>query len=169
MSENYTIISGTNRPGSNTSKVARYYEQLLQSKNIHPRFLDLEGWKFLEKTKEFEQLEKEMLVPTNKFIFISPEYNGSIPGVLKVMLDISDYKRVWWGKKALLTGVATGRSGNLRGMEHLTGILHYLRVFVHPNKLPISSVDKLLNGDGLVSDSATADAIYTQVDEFIQF
>lgn len=169
MNENYTIISGTNRPGSNTCKVARYYQQLLQSKNINPRFLNLEGWSFLEKTKEYEQLEKELLVPTNKFIFVSPEYNGSIPGVLKVMLDISDYKRVWWGKKALLTGVATGRSGNLRGMDHLTGILHYLRVFVHPNKLPISSVDKLLNGDGLVSDSATADAIYTQVSEFIQF
>jgi NAD(P)H-dependent FMN reductase len=169
MHDNYTIISGTNRSGSNTCKVARYYEQLLLSKNIAPKFLNLEGWNFLEKTNEFAALEKEILVPTSKFIFISPEYNGSIPGVLKVMLDISDYKKVWWGKKALLTGVATGRSGNLRGMEHLTGILNYLRVFVHPNRLPISAVDKLLNGEGVVADLATADAIYAQVDEFIQF
>ncbi len=123
----------------------------------------------MEKTKEFEQIEKDILIPTNKFIFITPEYNGSIPGVLKVMLDISDYKRVWWGKKALLTGVATGRSGNLRGMDHLTGILHYLRVFVHPYKLPLSKVSDLINGDGEVTDSATANAINTQVSEFIQF
>ena len=95
MNETYTIISGTNRPGSNTCKVARYYENLMIAKNITPRFLNLEGWNFLEKTGEFEQLEKEILVPASKFIFISPEYNGSIPGVLKVMLDISDYKRVW--------------------------------------------------------------------------
>jgi NAD(P)H-dependent FMN reductase len=169
MNENYTIISGTNRSNSNTCKVARYYEQLLISKNITPKFLTLEGWNFLEKTSEFAEMEKAVLVPTSKFIFISPEYNGSIPGVLKVMLDISDYKKVWWGKKALLTGVATGRSGNLRGMEHLTGILNYLKVFVHPNKLPISTVDKMLNGEGLVHDPATADAIYTQVNEFIQF
>lgn len=169
MNENYTIISGTNRTNSNTCKVARYYEQLLIAKNITPRFLTLEGWNFLEKTREYELLEKDILVPTSKFIFISPEYNGSIPGVLKVMLDISDYKKVWWGKKALLTGVATGRSGNLRGMEHLTGILNYLRVFVHPNKLPISAIDKLLDGEGVVADSATVDAIYAQVDEFIQF
>lgn len=169
MNENYTIISGTNRSNSNTIKVARYYEKLLIRKNITPTFLTLEGWHFLERNGEFEQLEKDILVPASKFIFISPEYNGSIPGVLKVMFDISDYKKVWWGKKALLTGVATGRSGNLRGMEHLTSILNYLRVFVHPNKLPISTVHTLLNGDGHVSDSATEAAIYAQVDEFIQF
>lgn len=169
MHENYTIISGTNRAGSNTVKVARYYEQLMISRGITPRFLSLESFTSLEKTSDFEEMEKDLLVPTNKFIFISPEYNGSIPGVLKVMFDISDYKRAWWGKKALLTGVATGRSGNLRGMEHLTSILNYLRVFVHPNKLPISSVDKLLNSEGVVADSSTAAAIYTQVDEFLQF
>ena len=169
MNENYTIISGTNRAGSNTRKVAEYYERLLQQKQIASRVLSLEGWSYLEKNPAFEQLEKEILVPTHKFIFISPEYNGSIPGVLKVMMDITDYKKVWWGKKALLTGVATGRSGNLRGMEHLTGILNYLRVFVHPNRLPISSVDKLFNSQGELSDSATVKAIATQVDEFIQF
>lgn len=169
MNENYTIIAGTNRRDSNTCKVARYYEELLNSKNIKPTFLSLEGWKFLERTREFEEMEKDLLAPTNKFIFVSPEYNGSIPGVLKVMFDISDYKKVWWGKKALLTGVATGRSGNLRGMEHLTGILHYLRVFVHPNKLPISAVDKLLSGEGAVADKATATAICSQLNEFLQF
>ena len=110
MHENYTIISGTNRAGSNTVKVARYYEQLMISRGITPRFLSLESFTSLEKTSDFEEMEKDLLVPTNKFIFISPEYNGSIPGVLKVMFDISDYKRAWWGKKALLTGVATGRS-----------------------------------------------------------
>jgi chromate reductase len=169
MNENYTIISGTNRAGSNTRKVAEYYEQLLKQKQVPARLLSLEGWSYLEKNPAFEQLEKEILVPTHKFIFISPEYNGSIPGVLKVMMDITDYKKVWWGKKALLTGVATGRSGNLRGMEHLTGILNYLRVFVHPNRLPISSVDKLLNSQGELADTATAKAINTQIDEFIQF
>jgi chromate reductase len=110
-----------------------------------------------------------VLIPTTKFIFVAPEYNGSIPGVLKIMVDISDYKKVWWGKKALLTGISLGRSGNLRGMEHLTSILHYLKVVVHPNKLPISSVDKMLNGSGIIHDQGTLDAINIQLDEFIAF
>jgi len=169
MSDFYTIISGTNRVGSNTRKVAEHYRELLESKGIETRLVTLEGWKSVERNPEYIQLENEILIPSRKFIFIAPEYNGSIPGVLKVMLDMSDYKKTWWGKKALLTGVALGRSGNQRGMDHLTGILHYLKVIVHHNKLPISSVDKLLNGSGVIHDKGTLDAINTQVDEFIAF
>ena len=169
MSENYTIISGTNRANSRTSKIALHYRGILESKGIKPHFITLEGWKYVYKTPEFVQLENEILAPTDKFIFVSPEYNGSIPGVLKIMFDISDYKKTWWGKKALLTGVATGRAGNLRGLEHLTGILHYLRVVVHPNKLPISMVDKIIDADGIIQDDHTLEAISTQVLEFIQF
>jgi chromate reductase, NAD(P)H dehydrogenase (quinone) len=169
MSENYTIISGTNRPGSNTSKIAEYYRQQLEAEGITAQVISLEGWQYLHKTPEYEQLEQTVLIPTNKFIFISPEYNGSIPGVLKVMFDISDYKKAWKGKKALLAGVATGRSGNLRGMEHLTSILHYLGMVVHPNKLPISAVDKLLTPAGTLHDNGTMEAIHIQLDEFIQF
>ncbi|MDF2189505.1 NAD(P)H-dependent oxidoreductase [Paraflavitalea sp. CAU 1676] len=169
MSEFYTIISGTNRVGSNTMKVAQHYRDLLEAKGIETRLVTLEGWKSVDRNPEYVQLENEILIPSKKFIFIAPEYNGSIPGVLKVMLDMSDYKKAWWGKKALLTGVALGRSGNQRGMDHLTGILHYLKVIVHHNKLPISSVDKLLNGTGTIHDKATLDAIAAQVDEFIAF
>lgn len=169
MSDFYTIISGTNRVGSNTLRVALHYQKLLEEREIDTRLVSLEGWKSVEKTPEYVQLEQNILIPSRKFIFVAPEYNGSIPGVLKVMLDISDYKKAWWGKKALLTGVALGRSGNQRGMDHLTSILHYLKVIVHPNKLPISSVDKLLNGTGDIHDQGTLDAISQQVDEFISF
>jgi chromate reductase, NAD(P)H dehydrogenase (quinone) len=165
----YTIISGTNRPDSNTIKVAKHYEQLLNQKGIKTSFLSLEGLNVLERNPVFEKVEREKLIPATKFIFISPEYNGSIPGVLKAMFDISDIRKAWWGKKALLTGVSTGRAGNLRGMDHLTGILHFMKVTVHPNKLPISVIHKLFNDDGSFTDKGTLHAIETQVNEFIDF
>jgi NAD(P)H-dependent FMN reductase len=165
----YTVISGTNRDDSNTEKVAKQSMQMLAEKGIKANYLSLEGLDVLKRNKAFNEIEANLLIPAEKFIFVSPEYNGSIPGVLKAMMDISDIRRVWWGKKALLTGVSTGRAGNLRGMEHLTGILNYLKVFVHPNKLPISVVDKLLNGAGEITDAATLNAINTQIDEFIKF
>ena len=164
-----TIISGTNRHGSNTGKVAEQYRQLLQKKGIEPQFVSLEGLDVNERNAQVQQLEKDILIPTDKFIFVSPEYNGSIPGVLKSLIDISDIKKVWWGKKALLTGVSTGRAGNLRGMEHLTGILHYVKMHVHHNKLPISVVDKLLNGTSVITDAATLQAIDEQLNEFLAY
>ena len=164
-----TIISGTNRHESNTGKVAAQYLQLLRDKGIDAQFVTLEGLDVNERNPSIQKLEKEILIPSDKFIFISPEYNGSIPGVLKSLIDISDIKKVWWGKKALLTGVSTGRAGNLRGMEHLTGILHYVKVHVHPNKLPISVVDKLLNGANIITDAGTLQAINEQLDEFLAY
>jgi chromate reductase, NAD(P)H dehydrogenase (quinone) len=164
-----TIISGTNRHGSNTGKVAAQYLQLLRDKGVDAKFVTLEGLDVNERNPAIQKLEKDILIPTDKFIFISPEYNGSIPGVLKSLIDISDIQKVWWGKKALLTGVSTGRAGNLRGMEHLTGILHYVKVHVHPNKLPISVVDKLLNGANVITDTGTLQAIDEQLDEFLAY
>jgi chromate reductase, NAD(P)H dehydrogenase (quinone) len=165
----YTIISGTNRADSYTIKVAKQYQQLLQEKGIEANLLSLQGLNVLERNPEFKKIENEILIPAQKFIFVSPEYNGSIPGVLKAMFDISDIEKCWWGKKALLTGVSTGRAGNLRGMDHLTAILHYLKVNVHHNKLPISVVDKLFDESGVITDKATLKSINIQLDEFISF
>lgn len=169
MEDQYVIISGTNRKDSNTYRIASYYQQALAEKNISSALLSLEDIDLSGRNANYERIEKELLLPSQKIIFVSPEYNGSIPGVLKTLLDLSDYKKVWWHKKALLTGISTGRSGNVRGMEHLTSILNYLKVVVHPNKLPISSVDKLLDHSQTLEDSDTKDAINTQLDEFIKF
>jgi chromate reductase, NAD(P)H dehydrogenase (quinone) len=165
----YTIISGTNRSGSNTLKVARQYRELLKNKGVEAEVVSLEGVDLNQKTFAWEQVEREVLVPTDKFIFILPEYNGSFPGALKTVIDMSDHRKVWPGKKALLTGVSTGRAGNLRGMDHLTGALNYLQMYVHPNKLPISTVDKLLNGVGEITDQPTLRAIDQQLEQFIHF
>ena len=133
----YTIISGTNRIGSHTEKVAAEYRRLLLDKNIDAAILSLKNLDVLHRSPEFLKVENEILVPTKKFIFIMPEYNGSYPGVLKAMIDNSEIASVWYHKKVLLTGISSGRAGNLRGMDHLSGSLHYLKMNVHYNKLPI--------------------------------
>jgi NAD(P)H-dependent FMN reductase len=165
----YTIISGTNRNGSNTLKVAMLYQQMLGAKGVKAELVSLEGLDLNEKSHQLQKLEEDILIPTDKFIIVMPEYNGSYPGSLKTMIDMSDIRKVWWGKKALLTGVSTGRAGNLRGMDHLTGALNYLKVHVHHNKLPISSVDKLLSHGGVITDAPTITAMEHQVEEFLAF
>ena len=165
----YTVISGTNRLGSNTIRVAKQYLRLLEEKGTVAKFVTLEDMDVNKRNDALKSLEKEILIPTTKFIFVTPEYNGSFPGVLKAMIDNTDIEKVWWGKKALLTGVSTGRAGNLRGMEHLTGVLQYLKMHVHHNKLTISVVNKLLNGEDYIGDMATLKSINDQLEEFIRF
>jgi NAD(P)H-dependent FMN reductase len=164
-----TIISGSNRDDNNTKKVAFEYQRLLAQKNITAKVFSLDEINSTLRNDSFIQSENEFLVPTEKFIIIMPEYNGSYPGILKLMMDNTDIKRVWWYKKVLLTGVSTGRAGNLRGMEHLTGVLLHMRMQVHYNRLPISVVDKLMNDQDHFTDPATLNAINIQLDEFLKF
>jgi NAD(P)H-dependent FMN reductase len=165
----YTIISGTNRPNSHTEKVANEYQKILKEKNISTHLFTLKNIDVLKKNPALSAIETEFLIPTQKFIFIIPEYNGSFPGVLKAMIDTTDVKKAWWWKKALLTGVSTGRAGNLRGMDHLSDSLQHMNVFVHPNKLPISSIDKVMDEKGIIHSEITLQAIHKQIDEFIKF
>ena len=165
----YLIISGTNRVGSKTLKVAKEYQRILKEKYIDASLLSLEGVNLLVRDANFEKIENEMIIPATHYIFIAPEYNGSFPGVLKMLFDTGKTHALWWYKNALLTGVSTGRAGNLRGLDHLTGVLHHVKVTVHPNLLPISSVDKLMDSEGHFTDSNTLLAIHQQLDEYIKW
>lgn len=165
----YTIISGTNRVGSNTLKVAKQYRTILKEKGIDAGLLSLEDVNVLIRDTHFEKIEKEILIPADKYIFISPEYNGSFPGVLKMLFDTSKTHTIWWHKKALITGVSSGRAGNLRGNDHLSAILNYLKITVHPNQLPISVIDKLMDDKGNIIDDNTLKSIHQQLDDFINW
>jgi chromate reductase, NAD(P)H dehydrogenase (quinone) len=165
----YTIISGTNRTGSHTLKIAYEYKESLKDKGIEATLFSLESIDLLKRNEAFEKIENEIIIPTDNFIFITPEYNGSFPGALKLLFDTSKSHEIWWNKKALLTGISSGRAGNLRGMDHLSDILNYLKITVHPNKLPISSIDKLFNGEEKLKDENTLQAINQQLNEFIRW
>ncbi len=124
---------------------------------------------YFNRKPSFVQFQQKFLFPTEKYILLIPEYNGGIPGIFKLMMDASDITKAWWGKKAAITGVAAGRAGNARGLDMLTNCLHYLKMQVHYNKIPISRIQELLDRQGNLVDKTTIELIRTQVDQFIDF
>lgn len=166
--ELYLVIGGTNRMGGYTESVAEEYVRLLRAYGIEPSYFNLGEFDLMDRNDDIIRLENDFLIPATKFIFVVPEYNGSYPGILKLMIDDTDYLKVWPHKKALLTGIATGRAGNLRGMDHLSDTLQFLKVTVHYNKLPISKIHTLYSEDGLLDDE-TLSAMKEQLHEFILF
>jgi NAD(P)H-dependent FMN reductase len=85
------------------------------------------------------------------------------------MIDNSDIKNCWWYKKAMLVGVADGRAGNLRGLDHMTNILHYLKMHVLYNKLPLSRINEEVDMEGKVLKPSTKLVIEQQIEEFLKF
>ena len=164
-----TIISGTNRHDSMTLRTANlYYERLsAQADNVH--LLSLEHKQVWERGAQMLEIEKELLVPAEKFVLIIPEYNASFPGVLKMMIDNSDVKKCWWYKRAMLVGLSDGRAGNLRGIEHMTAILHYLKVHVLYNKMLLSKVNEEISKEGKLLKPETEKALNQQIEDFLKF
>lgn len=152
-----------------TLRTARLYFDILKELEENVQLLSLEGKEVWERGASMLALEQEYLIPAEKFIFIMPEYNASFPGILKVMMDNTDIKKVWWYKKALLTGISDGRAGNLRGIEHMTSILHYMKVNVHYNKLVLSRIKEEIGKDGSVMKPETENNIRQQIADFIKF
>ncbi len=178
-----TVISGTNRRNSGALEFARHYANVIASKTTEEvKLLELENiphdwfhpnmYEASQQTPSLTKLQDEFMLAAQKFIYIVPEYNGGYPGVLKLFLDacsIREYKKTFFGKKAALVGIASGRAGNLRGLDHLTGILNHVGTVVMPNRLPISSIEKVMDDNGVIHDPATLGVIERQIDNFLSF
>ena len=177
-----TLISSTNRPNSRTEKVSRYIVQRLKSLTdeavhffdlahlpysiLHADMYDKNG-----QSREIQTLQDRYFKTADRFIFVIPEYNGGVPGILKLWIDamsVRKYDETFRNKKACLIGISSGRAGNLRGLEHFTGILNYLNIVVFPDKLPISSIQHVLKDDKVL-DEETTEAVDDLLKRFLEF
>ncbi|WP_069658150.1 NADPH-dependent FMN reductase [Arcticibacter eurypsychrophilus] len=172
-----TIIASTNRINSYSLKTALYYQKVMKQMGQEASILSLE--KLPEdiihadmyskiKPKSFEPFQ-QIITNTQKFIFIIPEYNGSFPGILKIMIDACTFPDSFSGKKACLVGISTGKYGNIRGIDHFTGICHYLNMEVLPLKIHIPLISKELDDEGNVFQADTLKFTNQQISRFIAY
>ncbi len=171
-----TVICGTNRPNSNSMKVAQNYAQMLQRSGADTQILNLldvsalwiEQNSFSSTSPKMDAIIRQYIQKTNKLVLVVPEYNGSFPGIMKYFIDGCTHGD-WAEKKIALVGVASGRSGNLRGLDHLTGIFHYLGSSVFWRKVYISQISNYLNSDGELTNDAALKEIQKQIDGFLAY
>jgi chromate reductase, NAD(P)H dehydrogenase (quinone) len=74
------------------------------------------------------RLKKE-IEAAQGILFVTPEYNRSVPGVLKNAIDHASRpygKNAWAGKPAGVLGVSVGAIGTAMAQQHLRNILAYL-------------------------------------------
>lgn len=171
-----TIIAGTNRPASNTLKLAQYYQKELAGLGCDTQVLSLTelpdsliGSDLYGKRSAAFQPIQEMVSASKKFLFVIPEYNGSFPGVLKTFVDACAFPESFYGKKAALVGLSSGRYGNLRGLEHFTGICHYIHLEVMPLRIHIPAIQTELNEEGNLWKEDTLKFTKEQMEKFIRF
>lgn len=177
-----TIVCGTNRHDALThvvfKKVAEIHGQIsnsgpLQLVDMHEIDFSLEPHQYESSAQSarLKTLQDDVIIPSQKFVFVIPEYNGSFPGILKTFIDalsIRKYKETFSGKKVLLLGCSTGRAGNIRGLDHFSDIMMHMGSVVYPKRLPISSLGRLVEENKL-RDRPTIDALTKVMSDFVLF
>lgn len=121
-----------------------------------------------KRSEAFAEIQ-EKVSAAKVFVFIIPEYNGSYPGVLKVFIDACAFPASFFHKKAALVGVATGKYGNVRGVDHFTGVCNYLRMHVLPLKIHIPLIQTELNTEEEFHDPLSLKFILEQIDEIARY
>ena len=88
------------------------------------------------------------------FLIASPEYNGSLPGGLKNVIDWASRKssefgqiEVFKGKTAAIMTASPGAFGGIRCLNHLRGVLTIMLVNVLPTEIAVTFVGDKFDGD----------------------
>lgn len=136
------LIAGTNRPRSTTRLLAEYYAtrlrvhgaaavELVDLADLPPDFTATALYGNTGRNDAFNALAAPVLAAEG-LVFVVPEYNYSLPGVLKAFIDGLPYPNGLRGKTAALVGLSAGAQGGAVALSHLTDILHYLGCTVLP-------------------------------------
>ena len=160
-------ISGSLREGSLNTRLLREIAERA------PAGVEIEIWDGLRSIPPYDADEDNELAPepvqalrqaiakADGLLFATPEYNSSIPGVLKNAIDWASRPRAstpLQGKPAAVVGATTGQFGAVWAQAELRKVLASTGARVVDLELPVAKADGLLDQHGrlIVHDNTHA-------------
>ena len=111
------------------------------------------------------------IASADALLIATPEYNSSIPGVLKNALDWASRPRAGSplaGKPAAVIGSSTGLFGAVWAQAETRKVLGSTGARVVDRELPIGQVDEALDARGLPFDEDAREALSATLDELVE-
>lgn len=163
------VFAGSARHESVNRRLARVAAERLEAAGAQATLLELADYPLplydgdLEATSGLPENAlklKEVFIAHAAFAIVSPEYNGSIPPLLKNCIDWvsrplpeqSGYVP-FSGKAAALLSASPGSLGGMRGLRHLREVLTVLEMIVLPRQFSLAAADKAFDSEGRLTDA----------------
>lgn len=162
MNRTVAIIVGSLRKGSLNRKLADAFTALAPA-NLKFKFVEIGDLPFFD-----EDLEANPPLQWTRFrneirsadavLFVTPEYNRSVPGVLKNAIDVGSRpygKSVFNGKPAAVISGSMGAIGGFGANHHLRQSLAFLNMPTLPAEAYIGATHTLFDEQGALRNEAT--------------
>lgn len=160
MAIEIVAFSGSVRPGNYTDKaLAIVVDELEQHPNVIVHRIDLGKIKFplpgrqLQDplVKEFQQIVRN----ATGVIIATPEYHGTFSSLIKLAIENLGYPNALKGKPVALLGVASGRIGAIKSLEHLRSVGSHVGALILPSLISLDRVRERFDSNGLTADNET--------------
>ncbi len=173
-------ISGSLRKESITMKLLKAFGERAPE-GIEFRIADISELPIFNQDLELPEPDfllkfKEQIKPADAILLVTPEYNRSIPPVLKNALDWASRPQarpghgIWGGKPAAIAGVSPYSLGAFGAVHHLRQVLTYLNMpTMQQPEFYLSQTAEKFNEEGKLIDEVTIKHIDDFWTEFISF
>lgn len=165
------MVAGSNRESATSTNLLRYIGSLLKAQHISVTLVDLRELQlplFSPDTQEFHpnaQCLLETVAEADGLILASPEYHGSVSGVLKNALDYMNGSQVA-GKSVLSVSSAGGPMG-VGSLLHLQNIVRALHGVNSPEWISIGAGYHGFDSDGAPLDEGMRARVESAVEKFV--
>ncbi|HEY0879223.1 MAG TPA: NAD(P)H-dependent oxidoreductase [Zeimonas sp.] len=171
------VLIGSLRQDSYNRRLARAVEQLapkeLEFEHVRIDDLPLYSQDFDANYPPQAQRLKRDIESSQALLFVTPEYNRSVPGVLKNAIDIASRpwgKNSFAGKPAAIVGASIGAIGTAIAQGHLRTTLGYLDVpTLGQPEVYLHFQDDLIAPDGTIPNDSTKKFLQGFVDAYVNW
>lgn len=151
------IVQGSVRPGNFTAKAVALVADEFRRQGIDDvQVLDPAELRLAPPGMPAEDARAEEFAAAVKgatgVVLATPEYHGTFSSVMKLAIENMGFPSALAGKPVALLGVAAGRIGAIKSLEHLRGVASHVGGIVLPGPVSVSDVQGRFDADGRVTD-----------------
>jgi len=174
MAINIVTLGGSVRQNNYTDKaLALVVDELNRQPNVDVHQIDLGTIDFPlpgrpltdPQVREFQKMVRE----ADGIVIATPEYHGTFSSLIKLAIENLGYPNGLKGKPVALLGVAAGKIGAIKSLEHLRSVCSHVGSVVLPSLISLERVKDRFDTEGIPQDAETEELLRGLANDLLDY
>ncbi|MFF8382657.1 NADPH-dependent FMN reductase [Streptomyces kanasensis] len=174
----FLVVTGSRRTDSFNTRLAELAAATVRANGAAAAFASVKDFEVPDYDADIEAAHgipagaerfRERLLEVDALIIASPEYNASVPGVLKNLIDwTSRFRPQPFNElQGLLLSASPSMAGGNRGLWALRVPLEHLGARVYPDMFSLAAAHTQLDGGGRIADETLRERFEANIVNFM--